>query len=166
MIHKSSLTLYIFLFCISLLSVTEVSAQETKIFEIKNGSIINSGNNAKTIPTQLLYSLKATIYVKNNSVLKVTGSQNPLVLKTYDASSLNILKTKNTLFNKVQIIKIQLNEVSDLNSSIDFSTISDFNNLSHIYIISYFKCRKSQIRAFIRNVNPEITVYFENVNPS
>ncbi|WP_308992822.1 hypothetical protein QLS71_015830 [Mariniflexile litorale] len=170
MINKLPFTLnaFICVICISLLSFNEVVAQETKVFELKNGTLLQNSNlnGADEVPNQLLYSLKPSIYVKNNNIIKVTGPQKPISLTLYDANSLNILKTENSLFSTVQILKVQLKEISDLNSYIDFSNISGFNNLSYIYVTTYFKCTESQIRAFIKNIDSEITIYFENVNPS
>tara|TARA_R110002049_G_scaffold309155_1_gene517687 strand:- start:2903 stop:3448 length:546 start_codon:yes stop_codon:yes gene_type:complete len=179
--NKAHLTHYIFLItCLLLVSIQQIHAQDNKIFELKSESGIHGSTTSKNtndndgndddddniIPYQLLYSLKPTIYIKNNSIIKVTGPNKPVSLTTSDANSFNILKTENPLFDSVQILKIQLNDLSDLNNYLDVSSINGFNNLKHIYIMCYFKCTENQIRAFIKNANPEINIYFEQVNPS
>jgi hypothetical protein len=171
---KSYLSFYIFLFIsFSFVSIQQTQAQDYKVLELK-GESNNHGSTAlksasddeDETPYQLLYSLKPTIYVKNNSIIQVTGPNKPVSLTTSDVNSLNILKIDNPLFNTVQILKIQLNEISDLNNYLDMSSIQGFSNLSYVYIMCYFKCTESQIRAFIKNASPETIIYFEQVNPS
>lgn len=171
---KSYLTFYIILLIsFSFVSIQQTQAQDYSVFELKgesnnHGSIASKSaiDDEDETPYQLLYSLKPTIYVKNNSIIKVTGPNNPVSLTTSDVNSLNILKTDNPLFNTVQILKIQLNEISDLNKYLDMSSIQGFDNLSYVYFMCYFKCTESQIRTFIKNARPETIIYFEQVNPS
>ncbi|MFB9055616.1 hypothetical protein ACFFU9_02585 [Mariniflexile ostreae] len=160
----------LFLVCFSLVSLHNSHAQQNKIYELKDQKALKNPNNIgaedHTIPHDFLFSLKPTIYLKNNAILNVTGLNKPVGLTSYDGSSLSILKTENPLFNSVKVLKIQLNEPSDLGKVLDFSSIREFSSLQYIYVMCYFKCTEHQIRAFIQNANPEIIVYFENVNPS
>lgn len=157
-----------FAICMLLLSVNILTAQAPKVIKLKNDKNNSTliANNDDDTPYHLFYSLLPTIYVKNNGIINITGPNRPATLTLYDANSLNILNTENPLFESVQIIKIQLNDISDLNKYVDFSSLKGFDSLGYIHLTCYFDCNESQIRAFIKNINPEITIYFEYVNPA
>jgi hypothetical protein len=157
-----------FAICMLLLSVSALTAQAPKVIKLKNDKINSSliANSDDDPPYHLLYSLLPTIYVKNNSIINITGPNKPATLTLDDANSLNILNTENPLFETVQIIKIQLNDISDLNKYVDFSALKGFDSLGYIHFTCYFDCNENQIRAFIKNINPEIITYFEYVKPA
>ncbi|MBJ7882744.1 hypothetical protein [Gelidibacter salicanalis] len=118
-----------------------------------------SATATQEIPTDLLYDLKSTIYVKNNGISKVTGAA-PLVLQFKDTKSFNVASKSNALFNKVEMIKIDIASTTTLNTPFNLSSTQGFNNLKYIYLNCEFPVTEDQIRSFIQNADPEIIIFY------
>lgn len=117
-------------------------------------------------PYDLLYDLKSTIYIKNNGILNVDGVGAPVVLKFLDTQSFNFVSTNNALFNKVELITINLTSENDLRIPFDVDAIRGFGHLKYIYLKCGFPISENQIRSFLQNADPEITFFYSSYKPS
>lgn len=128
------------------------------------------GKRSSTItsefPYDLLYDLKATVYVKDNGILNVVGAGAPVVLKFLDTQSFNFVSTRNPLYNKVELITINLNSANDLRNSFDVDAIRGFSHLKYIYLKCEFPISENQIRTFLQNADPEITFFYSSYKRS
>ncbi|MCK0124721.1 hypothetical protein MWU76_09925 [Gelidibacter sp. F2691] len=118
------------------------------------------------LPSDLLYDLNATVYVKNNAISKVKGKAHPLVLKFKDAQSFNVVSKRNPLFNKVEMIKIDLASENDLRTPFNMSALRGFNNLKYVYLKCEFPATEDQIRNFIQNADPKLIIYYNTYKRS
>ncbi len=166
-INNLALSLLIVVSC-ALLGSNEMMAQDNAVYRLYDSSTNtqqrNSSNN--DVPDDLLHGKNPTIYIKNASVLNVTGEENPKVLKLLDISSSSQLQNENALYNDVEVITITLNRASDLNNRIDVNTLNGFNSLQYIYVKCLFECSEQQIRGFILNTDNITTIFYKVVNPS
>jgi hypothetical protein len=160
-------------------------AQETKIYELfetesqtttttqiskstlsKSATKSNSYTNNLNDFYDLNNNLKPTVYVVDNSIVKVSGKTNPLKLNSEDVTSFNVLKSGNRLYQSVELLIVNLENSRELNTPLDLASLQNFNSLKYIYIKCNFKCTVEQIKRFVLNAKPEITIYFITINPS
>ena len=170
--NKSTLTLYTFLFacCISLVFTNNAVAQENGIYELSNNNFSKSATTSKAGNgrgdfNKLAYNLHPTIYVKNGSEKKTYGKGLPVKLTLEDVKSINILNRGKSKYNQVQLITIKLSNSGDINTKLDLSNISGFNELKYIYIKCHFKCTADQIKSFVK-ASPQIRIFYTSETPS
>lgn len=175
--------LFVALFFIS----SGMIAQEVKIYELfENNSQVSAvkasksalKSGATTVESQnytedlnnfyeLNYKLKPTIYIENNTIVQVPNNETPIKIKLEDVKSFNVLKTYNPLFETVELIVIDVKNLSELNTSFDISSLQSFSSLKYIYVqCNQFTSSVSQMQNFIMNTGSNITIYFMTVNPS
>lgn len=174
---------------ISLFFLFTGSAQELKIYEIfennpQESSVVLSkaGKLAKTSTVavsttytddlnyfnELNYNLNPSIYVANNAiVIMPENNQTPIKLNLEDTKSFDILKSGNPIFETIELIEINVESASELNATLDVSTLQGFSNLKYIFVqCNQFNTSVSQMQRFLTNVGSDITVYFMTINPS
>jgi hypothetical protein len=146
---------------------TSISYAQESIQRIydENEQSINLRSSVN-IPDELLHGKNPTIYIKDASIINVTGDESPKVLKLLDATSSNILRNANNQYNDVEVITITLNRISDLNLRFDLSSINGFNSLRYIYIKCMFDCTDQQIRDFLLNADSVTTIFYKVINQS
>ncbi len=154
----------------TLLNSNSVLAQENSIYRLYDGDN-NSGSQQRAssnvnVPENLLHGKNPTIYIKNASILNVTGEESPKVLKLLDTASFNILQNSNALYNNVEVITITLERASDLNNRLDVSRLNGFNALRYIYVKCLFECNERQISGYLMNTENITTIFYKVVNPS
>jgi hypothetical protein len=170
---------------ISLFSFTIGYAQGAKVYELfennYNGTNVasksalkaNTNNTSQTYTDDLNkfydlnYNLKPTIYINNNVIVKAPANEAPVKVKLEDTNSFNILKSYNPLFETVELIIINVENSSGLNTSIDVSLFQSFTSLKYIYVqCNQFTSSVNQIQNFITNAGSDVTIYFMTLNPS
>ena len=125
-----------------------------------------NATETSAFPYDLLYDLKPTVYIKNNGILNVGGVGAPVVLKFLDAQSFDFISTRNTLYNKIELITINLISENDLRNPFDVDAIRGFSHLKYIYLKCEFPISENQIRAFLKNADPEITFFYSSYKRS
>ncbi|MCK0114384.1 hypothetical protein [Gelidibacter sp. F63206] len=135
---------------------------------LAHGATVSQRNATVTtdVPYDLLYDLKPTVYVKNNGVLNIEGVGAPVVLNFLDAQSFNYVTTRNSLYNKIELITINLNSENDLRNSFDVAAIRGFSHLKYIYLKCEFPISENQIRSFLQNADPEIIFFYSSYKRS
>ncbi|PWI29172.1 hypothetical protein DI383_12030 [Flavobacteriaceae bacterium LYZ1037] len=143
-------------------------AQENNIYKLPDNSDQNSLRSSRitNYPQDLLYDLEPSVYIKNNNVENVVGVASPKVLKLKDVNSIPFLSNRNALYNKVEMITINVTSLSDLSRPFIVDDIRGFANLKYIYIKSEFLITENQIRNFIQNADPEISIFYKIFNRS
>ena len=155
------------IFCISLLSINKLSAQENNIYEVQQNEVAKStsknDNNRKRF-YDLTFNLHTTLYIENNKVKVTYGSGEPIKLTFADSKSFNWLKN-NSKTNTIELITITLNNRNDLNNLLDLSNNNDFKSLKYVYVKCNFDCSEKDIEKFIK-VNHNVRVFYSNQTPS
>ncbi len=113
----------------------------------------------------LLEDLNSTIYIANNRIINTYGKE-PLELVLSDVQSFNLLKTYNAEFNKIELIRINIQNKDDFKYSLDLDHIKGFNNLKYIYISAPFSFNAQQVRDLLMNVDSRVTIIFQIINPA
>jgi len=161
------------LFVVLLALFVDVSgfAQTNAIYNLTENSATSVNARVATpsitrYPTSLLYDLQPSIYVEQNAIINVNGIKSPKVLKMKDTQSFELVKTRNQLYKDIEMITINLKTVSDLSRTFDVDSIRGFNHLKYIYLKSDFPLTVNQIREFILNADPEINIFYKNLDRS
>jgi hypothetical protein len=150
-------------------------AQENRIYQLSDTDGLVSNNNLTSrsslntmteYPEDLLYGLEPSVYIQNNAILNVEGVTAPVVLKFKDINSFGFISTRNELYKKVEMITIHLSTIDDLQTPFNVDAIRGFNNLKYIYLKCEFSITETQIRAFIQNADPEISIFYKKTNRS
>lgn len=145
--------------------IHKLSDREQSVSHNSNVANRSATVNAE-LPYDLLYDLKSTIYVKNNEIFNTHGVGAPVVLKFMDTNSFDFVSTNNPLFNKVELITINLNSTTDLNTPFNVDAIRGFGHLKYIYLKCEFPISESQVRAFLANADSEVTFFYSSYKPS
>ncbi|MBA6152593.1 hypothetical protein H3Z82_07630 [Gelidibacter gilvus] len=125
-----------------------------------------SSNDTSEFPYDLLYNLNSTVFVKNNGILNVEGVGAPVVLKFLDTQSFNFVSKRNALYNKIELITINLTSENDLRNTFDVAAIRGFSHLKYIYLKCEFPISENQIRSFLKNADPEIIFFYSSYKRS
>ena len=136
-----------------------------KIMEVQEFiSILNNKNSTarkskpeKTNLEKLLYDNQPSIYF-NSSEVKTIG-ENP---KSFfvEFQNLNRLNNSNLLKNNIEIVTIKINNLNELNSTIDLSVFSSFKKLKYVHIYSSVIITESILSKMIRNYDEKYTVFY------
>lgn len=145
--------------------------QESTFYKLPNNetelkSLLSENSNIDSGKVfDLIHKLPPMIYVEDNKIQMVTET-NPTVLVLMNVQSFDFLHTKNLLYNKVEMITIHINQLSDLSIKMDFSKINGFDELKYIYIQCIVECTENQIKSMIVNSNPKNIVLFKVITPA
>lgn len=114
-------------------------------------------SNAKHIE-DLLSKVQPSIYF-NSGMVKTYGEK-PVCLFTNVQSS-NRLNGNEILKNNIEMITVKIESSSDLNATIDLSTLSEFKNLKYIQILSSIPATEQTITNMIRNHEGKYSVFYK-----
>lgn len=155
MINKSTFSFrtILFVFIVSSIYVDNAFAQENGIYEISR--TVSKNNNGKESKSRdrfydLAFNLHPTHYIKNKELKTTYESGDPIKMTFEDSKSFNWLNNNNSKKDSLEIIIINLDELSDLNQRIDFSNRANFNNLKYVFIRCSFICTEDNIKQFIQ----------------
>lgn len=180
---KTTITSYVlYLFTLLLvLSVNKTIAQDKGIFELSNSeasssTVKRSFSKTKRSKTstnsnrndfyELAFKLHPTAYLNKKHIKKSGNSKTIVKVNMKGASGINKLNNLDSRSN-IEMFDITLASRNDLNSKLDLTTISGFNNLKYIYIKCYFECSASDISNFIKiNPNSNVRVFYKTETPS
>ncbi|GAA4231332.1 hypothetical protein GCM10022291_03560 [Postechiella marina] len=170
---RSSLITCLFLLVI----VKHVNAQEKDIYELDNATIaktqgqVNKGKYKKGSSLDrvefynLIENIYTTYYVNNGKIKKAYGDGKPKKLALRGTGAFNYLKTANHNFKNIEIITITLDTISEIQNTMDLSSLKGFDNLKYIFIRCYFKPNEAQIKSFIKTKEHN-RVFYKMENPS
>lgn len=166
--NVSALMFNIFLFvCISTLAISNVTAQENGIYELKKNNIFSKASAKKSNDRQEFYKLSqrlhTTAYISNNSVRNTYGEGKIQKITFSDSRSFDLLNSKD--YSDVELITITLNNPSDLNNKLDLTSNNWLGKLKYIFIKCYFKCTANQIENFI-TADSNVRVFYRTETPS
>ncbi|WP_341215130.1 hypothetical protein [uncultured Wocania sp.] len=171
--NKSALTFYTFLFvCFASLMYTgQVLGQENDIFELTNDDELSKvkvkkykeDNRGKFY--NLAQKLHTTSYISNNTINKVYGEGEIKKITFEDSKSFSLLNNK--IYNAVELITVTLNNLSDLNNTLDLTTNKNLSSLKYVFVKCNFKCKKQQIKKFVKaKSNSKIRIFYKTESPS
>ena len=105
----------------------------------------------------LLYDNQPSIYF-NSTEIKTLG-ENP---KSFfvEFQNLNKLSNSNLLKNNIEIVTIKINNLNELNSTIDLSVFSSFKKLKYVHIYSSVDINESILSKMISNYNEKYSVFY------
>jgi hypothetical protein len=121
---------------------------------------------------QLCRGIVPTIYLKQGLPSNV-DPQNQTIRVITDIASLNQLYNQNSNFKNIELILIQIENVSDLNWNLNVNSLSQFENLKYIYISSSIElcepsiggdnCEKEKIKSFLSGeLNSSISLIYSS----
>ena len=166
--------------CILFLCAVNLNAQDIVVYELdqgqdsqinksttkaKSGLMKKSTSNSEKF-LKIVKKNEPAVYLNNNTISKVSENFEPNRLKANNVQSLEVLKRSNKLFNKVELITVNLKNEKELNTPIDLSSFKGVNKLKYIYVKCYFKCTSNQIKTFVLNANPKISIFYSMVDQS
>jgi hypothetical protein len=149
-----------------------ITAQDIKYYKVENEpsktlEIINDKEINLERLESLLFNLNPTIYL-SDSEQRLHGNGAAVVLDS-DVQSLNELYKSNQTFNQVEIIKLSLNSISDLNLKLNVDELSSFYRLQYIFVEFAFdvcgdqndSCLPSRIKNLISGVDSNVIVLYK-----
>lgn len=145
--------------------VSNLNNESTQIMEAKafisnlkksNQTSRNSSSKAQNVEN-LLYKLQPSVYLKATEVN--TYGENPTNLYV-EISSLNRINNAAILKDNIEIVTIKINTLSELNSTIDLSVFSSFDNLKYIYIICTVPTTNITLSKMIVNYNEKYGIIY------
>jgi len=119
-----------------------------------NGTPAVNTDNLK----DLISNVHSATYFYSGEV-KTYGDQ-PAKLYT-DLGSLNLLESSITLKQNIEIVTIQITDASQLNATIDLSSLSNFPNLKFIYFISRLDTTSEKIASHIVNYDNRFNIFYK-----
>ena len=160
------LLLIVLFFNVSISGQTrKIDDDAPKIMEVNAfiSTLKNKNSNArkskpeKTNLEKLLYENQPSIYF-NSSEVKTFG-ENP---KSFfvDFQNLNKLSNSNLLKNNIEIVTIKINNLNELNSTIDLFVFSSFKKLKYVHIYSSVTINESILSKLIRNYDEKYTIFY------
>lgn len=171
--NKPALTFYTFLLAclVSILSIGNATAQENGIFELTDDDDLSKVKIKKYKEKNrgkfynLTQKLHTTAYISNNNVNKVYGEGAVKKITFKDSKSFGLLNDNK--YDNVELITIKVNNISDLNNKLDLTANNNLGSLKYIFIRCSFKCKKQQIKKFIKaNRNSNIRIFYRTETPS
>ena len=143
----------------------KIDEDAPKIMEVKAyiSALKNKNSSArkskpeKTNLEKLLYDNQPSIYF-NSSEVKTIG-ENP---KSFfvEFQNLNKLSNSNLLKNNIEIVTIKINNLNELNSTIDLFVFSSFKKLKYVHIYSSVTINESILSKLIRNYDEKYTIFY------
>lgn len=123
--------------CISLIGI-KVSAQEVR----ELNSVLAVNDSETNSLRNLIYDLQPVIYFQQGENI-VNRGETPVYIDT-DVASIDKLYVANSDFNSIEIIRIKINNPSELNLILDTSRLNSFVNLKYILFLCTFDICKGQ----------------------
>ncbi|WP_338730774.1 hypothetical protein [Mangrovimonas cancribranchiae] len=161
---KVSTTCMLLLCAISFLTTSIIVAQESSIYRVyddnQSSNILSRSSETRDIPRELLNGLNSAIYVENSRVINTTGIGRAKVIKLLDSNSIHAINSINEVTNNVELLTISLQNMSNLSMSFNMDSL-DLPSLRYIYLKCDFDCSESQIRQFLVNLDPEVTIFYK-----
>ncbi|WP_136480997.1 hypothetical protein [Cognatitamlana onchidii] len=149
------------IFSISLLSSNLINSQDRNIFELTT----QSNNRDRSDFYDLAFNLKPTAYFKDNAFRNQYGEGSILKITFEDTNSFDALANNQGNYDSAELIIIKVNNLSELNQTVDLMSLTSLNKLKYIFIKCFFKTNKQQVENFI-SANPNIRVFYFAQNPS
>ncbi len=145
-------------FCLYAQQVQEATQMLNNMSSSGDNAIVAEGIHIQNLMTAPL----PTIYIGEN--VRVSGESQP-VRVIIDAANVSKLTDTSAAFAEIEIIMVKLKSPSDLNFSIDLSTLNGFTKLKYVLFISEFTTTASDIQnLFVPNTG--ITVIYKVSIPS
>lgn len=104
----------------------------------------------------LLFETQPSVYCYNKEV-NIYG-KNPNNLYT-DITSLQIIESLN-IPHSIELVRIAINNRSELNTVIDLNLLASFKKIKYIYIVSNVEISNSDIVKMIQNLNFQYEVFY------
>ena len=120
-----------------------------------NQRVLNSDSQHVS---DLIYNAQPAVYLSTNDIKEY--GDNPTTIYT-DISALVQLKSSTLMTDSIEIIIIKINNKSELNSIVDFSTFSDFSNLKYIYFTSAVNVNSDVISKMIKNYTGTYSIFYK-----
>ncbi|MTK53029.1 hypothetical protein [Paludibacter sp.] len=140
-------------FCLQAQQVQEATQMLNNMSSSGDNAIVAEGIYIQNLITAPL----PTIYIGEN--IRVSGESQP-VRAIVEAGNISKLNDTNAAFSEVEMIIVKLKSPSDLNFSIDLSTLNGFTKLKYVLFISEFTTTASDIQnLFVPNTG--ITVIYK-----
>lgn len=137
---KTTFLTFALFFGLFVSSVSRISGQEIMHVDALLASYnlnTEEGRSEKAALEKMLYGLNPTLFLKEGTV-KQYGESLP-VLVCSDVLSLELLYKENPLFSKTAIIRISIDNLTDLSALLDLDKLSSFVNLKYIVFRSSFE---------------------------
>ena len=106
----------------------------------------------------LIYNTQPAVYLTTNDIKEY--GDNPTTIYT-DISALVQLKSTTLMSDSIEIIIIKINNKSELNSTIDLSAFSNFNNLKYLYFTSSVNIASDDISKMIKNYTGSYSIFYK-----
>ncbi|AHW62062.1 hypothetical protein SAMN05444285_1722 [Draconibacterium orientale] len=152
------IVLILFTFSISL-------AQNSNIFQVSDNrseviSVLSTDSNIDVEHfMRLRYDLQPTIFIENNSIANIS-EEGISVVRLDDMSSNEILKNDIPGFHTSELLFISIKKASDLQQQIDVQTLTNFDRLKYIFILSYISVSDEDIHNLLINADASISIIY------
>tara|TARA_R100000655_G_scaffold108041_1_gene159327 strand:+ start:649 stop:1188 length:540 start_codon:yes stop_codon:yes gene_type:complete len=173
MIDMSNILKVIITLIMVFLSASSGIAQENKLINLE--TLLNSNEGAQKISLKktqlnkrntsnsiniqmiesLVYEVSPTVYIQNNNVEHFEDAAP--VLASMEDDSYRLIYTKNSLFEKVEMVKFRYNMNTRWN--IDVSQMTSFSNLKYFLIECEFDCTEKELAALFSNAEGITIIY-------
>lgn len=122
-------------------------------------------NRDDTKILSLIKNTQPSLYLNSEGIKKYGGI--PVCLYSQAKYFINNYNLKNDNdFNSLEIIVIKIEDLQDLNSTIDASQFFNFLKLKYIYFVSTIDCSEKDIQNIVKNNNSRFTLLFSIQKPS
>lgn len=136
-------------------NIHRVSDNRSEIISVlSNDSNINVEHFMK-----LRYDLQPTIFIENNSIAN-SSEEGILVVRLDDMSSNETLKNDIPGFHTSELLFISIKKASDLQQQIDIQTLTNFDRLKYIFILSYVPVSDEDINKLLINADSSISIIY------
>ncbi|UNY98525.1 hypothetical protein MQE36_15770 [Zhouia spongiae] len=139
------------------------TAQESRIYKFERTSEARLGS--ASVPgeervSELAFQLQPCIYIENNNIKKVSGYRRPVVIKMSNSNSYNLLASPDSRFRNVELLKIDIENRSELRNTIDMSKLTGLRGLKYLFIDCSFEVSEYDIKRYVVNPDPEIIILY------
>lgn len=140
-------------------------AQNSNIFQVSDNrseviSVLSKDSNIDVeYFMRLRYDLQPTIFIENNSIAN-SSEEGILVVRLDDMSSNETLKNDIPGFHTSELLFISIKKASDLQQQIDVQTLTNFDRLKYIFILSYISVSDEDIHNLLINADASISIIY------
>lgn len=131
----------------SLIAAMKKSEQSSRLANLESKRLEN-----------LLNDVQQTVYFYSGKVESYGDKPNSLFTNT---KSLNAIASSNINIERIEIVTIKIDDITDLNVPIDLSALSKFSKLNYVYILSNISSPETSLIKLIKNINPRYTVFYK-----
>lgn len=140
-----------------------VTEMNSVLFSNASGRVARQSSASSRINVErlkaLITELQASTYFYGGDAQTYDGDQ-PTNLYT-DLASLNRVNNSITVKQKIELVTIRINTLSELNSTIDLSVLSNFPSLKYIYFISGLNTTSETIASHIANYDSRYNIFYK-----